>query len=57
MDIVIRPEVQLGTCPQDGGHMFRQYAETPQTWLCGQCGHVTEGDPSQTSQQAGPAAA
>ena len=45
----IRPEVQLGTCPRDGGDMFRQYAQAPHTWVCGQCGLITHGDPREES--------
>ena len=44
-DTMIRPEVQLGTCPRDGGDMFRQFDEAPHTWVCGRCGLITHGDP------------
>ena len=43
-NVVVRPEVQLSACPSDGGHLFRQYAVMPPTWVCGQCGLVTAGD-------------
>ena len=45
-EVVRRPEVQLGTCPRDGGDMFRQYDENSEQWVCGQCGLITHGDPT-----------
>lgn len=44
--IVRRPEVQLGSCPRDGGDMFRQFSESSEQWICGQCGLIAHGDPA-----------
>ena len=39
--VLRRPEVQLATCPEDGGTMFRQYWLDGAVWWCPTCGHVS----------------
>jgi uncharacterized Zn finger protein (UPF0148 family) len=36
-DVLRRPEVQLGTCPHDGGMLFRQYDSKGDVWWCATC--------------------
>jgi hypothetical protein len=44
-EVLIRTEVQLGTCPRDAGDMFRRSGEIGNVWVCGKCGLTTHGDP------------
>jgi hypothetical protein len=49
VEVSIRPEVQMGTCPRDAGDMFQRRGEIGNVWVCGQCGLTTHGDPLDTA--------
>ncbi len=37
-----RPEVMLNACPEDGGSLFRRYADHGVVFECPLCGHRAE---------------